>query len=371
MSRLPASFEVDLQAHRLTLIGDWTVRTLDRVRPRQVAPLAAGEVMTLSTDQLGAMDTAGAMLLYQLLSQLESAGGRIDRSNLNSRQRALLELVAQRRVDSHTPSKPRENWLAQIGRASVGSIREGISYLNFLGELTIRLVPQILRPWQIRWREVINEIALAGVQALFIVGLLSFLIGMVLAYQGGATLKQYGANILIVDMIAIVTLREMAPLITAILVAGRTGSSYAAQIGTMKITEEVDALRAIGIHPLDMLVVPKVIALIIVMPLLFIYADVLGLLGGAMVASAVFDVSMQTYFNRVPEVVSLSTLLVGLMKAPVFAVVIAIIGCHQGMRVTGSAAAVGAATTMSVVQAIFTVIILDALFSVLFNMMGI
>ncbi|HHO81705.1 MAG TPA: ABC transporter permease, partial [Halothiobacillus sp.] len=200
MSRLPASFEVDLQAHRLTLIGDWTVHTLDRVRPRQVAPLAAGEVMTLSTDQLGAMDTAGAMLLHDLFSQLESAGGRIDRSNLNSTQRSLLELVAQRRVDGHESSEPRENWLAQIGRASVGSIREGISYLNFLGELTIRLVPQILRPWQIRWREVINEIALAGVQALFIVGLLSFLIGMVLAYQGGATLKQYGANILIVDM---------------------------------------------------------------------------------------------------------------------------------------------------------------------------
>jgi len=372
MSSHPARFEMDTSARCLRLSGKWTVHALGRVRLASVTPLANGAAWQLDAGEVSELDTAGAMLLCDLLDRIESDGGTVSQQALGATQRALLDLVRQRRVVNEVlPPPVSESVVAQIGRVTVSALREGGGHLHFLGELTTRLLPALLRPWTIRWREVVNEMYRAGVQALFIVGLLSFLIGMVLAYQGGATLEQYGANILIVNMVAIVTLREMAPLITSILVAGRTGSSYAAQIGTMKITEEVDALKAIGIHPMDMLVVPKVIALVIVMPLLFVYADIMGLLGGAVVADLTFDVSLRTFFERLPEVVTLSTFLVGVVKAPVFAVVIALIGCHQGMKVSGSAAAVGQATTLSVVQAIFTVIVLDALFSVLFHLMGI
>jgi phospholipid/cholesterol/gamma-HCH transport system permease protein len=224
--------------------------------------------------------------------------------------------------------------------------------------------------WRIRWRAVMAEIEAAGVRALGIVGLLSFMIGMVMAYQGGATLASYGANVLIVNLVGIITLRELGPLLAAIIVAGRTGSSYTAQLGTMRITEEIDALRALGLPPFELLVFPKVIALVIALPLLSMFADVMGLLGGAVVANYGYGVSFSVYFERIPQVVNLTTLWLGLIKTPVFAIVIALIGCMQGLRVRGSAAEVGHATTISVVQAIFMVIVIDAVFSVLYNLMG-
>ncbi|MFP4272828.1 MAG: ABC transporter permease [Halothiobacillaceae bacterium] len=367
----PARFEIERENARLRLFGDWTVRGVGRLHTDSVPVLPQGGRLVVDASELGRMDTGGALLYLRLVDRLQSSGGQVDAGSLPDRVTGLLALVARRRADGPFEAPPADGPLAALGRRTVLFLAEFRSHLAFLGELTLRLLPALLRPWTIRWREVVHEIHLAGVQALFIVGLLSFLIGMVLAYQGGATLEQYGANILIVNMVAVVTLREMAPLITSILVAGRTGSSYAAQIGTMKITEEIDALRALGIHPMDMLVVPKVIALIVVMPLLFVYADLMGLLGGAVVADLIFGVSSRTFIDRLSEVVTLSTFLVGLVKAPVFAVVIASIGCHAGMNVSGSAAAVGQATTVSVVQAIFTVIVLDALFSILFNLMGV
>ncbi|MGC9456824.1 MAG: ABC transporter permease [Halothiobacillaceae bacterium] len=371
MTPTPARFEIDQAQACLRLVGDWTVQGLSGLRVERAPVLAPQTCLRLDASALGRMDTSGALLYLRLVDRLQSGGGQIDAADLSGHLRSLLALVVRRRADSPFEAPAQDALLAALGRRSLSVLAEFRSHLAFLGELTLRLLPALLRPWTIRWREVVHEMHLAGIQALFIVGLLSFLIGMVLAYQGGATLEQYGANILIVNMVAVVTLREMAPLITSILVAGRTGSSYAAQIGTMKITEEVDALRALGIHPMDMLVVPKVIALILVMPLLFVYADLMGLLGGAVVADLIFGVSTRTFTDRLAEVVTLSTFLVGLVKAPVFAVVIALIGCHAGMKVSGSAAAVGKATTVSVVQAIFTVIVLDALFSVLFNLMGI
>jgi phospholipid/cholesterol/gamma-HCH transport system permease protein len=252
----------------------------------------------------------------------------------------------------------------------VDKLVEGNAFLGFIGELVSRGGRLLLLPWRIRWREVVAEVEAAGLRALGIVGLLSFLVGMVMAYQAGATLQDYGANVLIVNLVGIITLREMGPLLTAIIVAGRTGSSYTAQLGTMRITEEIDALRAIGIPPFDILILPKVIALILVMPLLAVFANLMGLLGGSVVAAYRFEVGFAVYFDRLPEVVDLTTLMLGLIKMPVFAIVIALIGCMQGMRVAGSALAVGRATTVSVVQATFLVIVIDALFSVLYNLLG-
>ncbi|OAD19402.1 ABC transporter, permease protein [Candidatus Thiomargarita nelsonii] len=201
--------------------------------------------------------------------------------------------------------------------------------------------------------------------------MLAFLTGVVLAYQGGSQLSQYGANIFIVDLVGITLLRELAPLLTAIIVAGRSGAAYTAQIGTMRVTDEIDALRTLGIAPMELLVLPKLLALIILMPLLSAFADIVGILGGMLIANFSFGVSVTDFLDRLPEAVSLTNYLVGIGKAPVFAAIIALVGCYQGFQVSGGADSVGKQVTVSVVHAIFLVIVVDALFSILFNWLGI
>jgi phospholipid/cholesterol/gamma-HCH transport system permease protein len=191
--------------------------------------------------------------------------------------------------------------------------------------------------------------------------------GIVIAYQGAAQLARFGANIYVVDLVGLSMARELSPLITAIIVAGRSGSAYAAQIGTMKVTEEIDALRTIGVGPLELLVLPKVIALTIALPLLTVYTDVMGVLGGMVMARPQLGISFGTFIERLSYAVTLSSYLIGVGKAPVFAAIIALVGCYQGFQVTGSAESVGRRTTVSVVQSIFLVILVDALFSIVFN----
>lgn len=347
------------------LQGAWNAQGLAR-EPN--AHLPAGTRHVTLDASATTLDTPGALLLVRSMAQWQSAGATVDVSGLSPPQQQLLDLVRQRAL-ALPPAARRLGLLGDIGRATLIALDELRALLAFVGELVWRGAPLLLQPWRVRWREVIHEIDAAGLRAIGIIGLLSFLIGMVMAYQAGATLATYGANILIVNLVSIITLRELGPLLTAILVAGRTGSSYTAQIGTMRITEEVDALRALGLSPFEMLVLPKVIALVITLPLLALFADVMGLAGGGVVAAVGYGVPLSEYVARIPQVVGLKTLVLGLVKAPVFAVVIALVGCMQGLRVAGSAAAVGRATTVSVVQAIFLVIVIDASFSVLYNLL--
>ncbi|WP_276728866.1 MULTISPECIES: MlaE family ABC transporter permease [Thiomonas] len=348
-----------------SLQGAWNAQGLAR-EPNTHLPAGTRHV-TLDASAT-TLDTPGALLLVRSMAQWQSAGATVDVSGLSPPQQQLLDLVRQRAL-ALPPAARRLGLLGDIGRATLIALDELRALLAFVGELVWRGAPLLLQPWRVRWREVIHEIDAAGLRAIGIIGLLSFLIGMVMAYQAGATLATYGANILIVNLVSIITLRELGPLLTAILVAGRTGSSYTAQIGTMRITEEVDALRALGLSPFEMLVLPKVIALVITLPLLALFADVMGLAGGGVVAAVGYGVPLSEYVARIPQVVGLKTLVLGLVKAPVFAVVIALVGCMQGLRVAGSAAAVGRATTVSVVQAIFLVIVIDASFSVLYNLL--
>ena len=347
------------------LQGAWNAQGLAR-EPNTRLPAGTRHI-TLDASAT-TLDTGGALLLVRSMAQWQSAGAAVDASGLSPPQQQLLDLVRQRAL-ALPPAARRLGLLGDIGRATLTALDELRALLAFVGELVWRGAPLLLQPWRVRWREVIHEIDAAGLRAIGIIGLLSFLIGMVMAYQAGATLATYGANILIVNLVSIITLRELGPLLTAILVAGRTGSSYTAQIGTMRITEEVDALRALGLSPFEMLVLPKVIALVITLPLLALFADVMGLAGGGVVAAVGYGVPLSEYVARIPQVVGLKTLVLGLVKAPVFAVVIALVGCMQGLRVAGSAAAVGRATTVSVVQAIFLVIVIDASFSVLYNLL--
>ncbi len=323
----------------------------------------------LDTTGITHMDTAGALLLLHLIERLEGAGGKLDLTSLPAHQRELLELVRRHAPLAPPAAEKPLNLIQQIGQTSIGILCHLFGQLVFVGDIARHAAPLVLRPWRVRWKSVINEIYAAGVLAIPIVALLSFLIGVVIAYQAGATLDQFGANIFLADMVGIVTLREMAPMITAILIAGRTGSSYAARIGTMRVTQEVDALRALALPPIEMLVIPRILALLIALPLLTVLANAAGLFGGLLVSHQMFGLDLTVASERLQQLDN-SHLWVGLIKAPVFAAIIALIGCHEGMKVRGSAAEVGQATTSSVVQSIFWVIVVDAIFSIVFRELG-
>jgi phospholipid/cholesterol/gamma-HCH transport system permease protein len=257
--------------------------------------------------------------------------------------------------------------LARLGRGAAEKFEQSLALLAFIGECAAALAGWLAHPARIRWRPILFNIRSAGFDALPIVGLLAFLLGIVVAYQGADQLRQYGANLFVADLVGLSMLREFAPLITAIIIAGRSGSAYAAQIGAMSVSEEIDAMRTLGIAPLEMLVLPKIIALVIVLPLLTVFADVLGVFGGMLMAHTQLDVGFPEFLDRFTKAVSVTAYLIGIGKAPVFAGIIAVVGCFQGFRAQGGADSVGRQTTRSVVQAIFLVIVADALFSIAFS----
>ena len=320
---------------------------------------------------LDEFDTVGAWLLYRSTRELRETGRQVSLDGVDTASARLLELVEANATTSATVSTPVIGMFEEIGRESEQQLHNYGNFLAFIGETASTLGRALLAPKRIRWQRVITELQLAGVNALPIVGLLAFLLGIVIAYQGGTVLRDYGANVFIVDIVALSMVRELAPLITAIIVSGRTGSAYTAQIGTMLVTEEIDALRSIGISPQELLVLPKLIALVIALPLLTVYADVMGLIGGMVMASSLLGLSATTFVDRLAEAVSATSFLTGIGKAPVFALVIALVGCFQGFQAFGSAEGVGRQTTISVVQSIFLVIVIDALFSIAFNQLGI
>ena len=257
--------------------------------------------------------------------------------------------------------------LQGLGLASVELLQQAWALLRFLGETALAAATCLRQPRRIRWRPVAFNLKSAGLDALPIVGLLAFLLGVVVAYQGANQLRTFGANIFVADLVGLSMLREFAPLITAIIVAGRSGSAYAAQIGTMVVTEEVDALRTLGIEPQELLVLPKLLALLLALPLLTVFADGCGVLGGMLMAHSKLGVGYTEFMERFVKAVSVSDYLIGIGKAPVFAAIVVLIGCYQGFRTAGGADSVGRQTTRSVVQSIFLVIVADAVFSVAFS----
>lgn len=368
----PAGIEATDEGLQLT--GAWTVEGIEDLESCLARLRWPDGEIVLNAAAMRAFDTTGALLLLRILTGLERAGRSARLENLRPGHQALLDLVKERRAAAGEalPPPPPEGFLVWLGRQAWGHVEQGTAFLAFVGEAAIALGRTLLSPRRIRWKTLVSVMESAGVNALPIVALLSFLMGVVIAYQGGQQLKTYGANIFIVELVTLTMIRELAPLMTAIIVAGRTGSAFTAQIGTMKVTEEVDALRTIGITPMDLLVLPKLLALVVVLPLLAMFADVMGVLGGMVMAYFVLDVHFVEFINRIPQVVFVtSSFLIGIGKAPVFAVVIALVGCFQGFQVSGGADSVGRQTTVSVVQAIFLVIVVDAFFSVLFGSLGI
>ena len=368
----PATFEFITPTKTIHCSGDWTlagIQQLERQLELYHFPIAT---IVVDGSAIRTMDTAGAWLLFRTYHVLEQSEQNIILQGFRKENADLLNLVTHY-ATTLQPALPSPSiaFLEQIGRKSCHQFIQLIHFLAFIGETFMVLLRSLLSPSRIRWAALFANLHSAGLSALPIIGLMAFLMGVVLAYQGGTQLSAYGANIFIVDLVGITLLRELAPLLTAILVAGRSGSAYTAQIGTMQVTQEIDALQTLGIAPMELLVIPKLLALIILMPLLSAFADVLGVVGGMLIAKVSLGVNVTDFLDRFPQAVSLTHYLIGIGKAPVFAAVIAIVGCYQGFQVKGGAEIVGQRVTTSVVQAIFLVIIVDAVFSILFNLLGI
>jgi phospholipid/cholesterol/gamma-HCH transport system permease protein len=350
--------------------GPWTVHGIaDLERTLDALPEPGGREFVLDASALSALDTSGAWLLHRTARALAAPGRAARIEGLRPEFGTLLALVASRDVAAGAPPPARPGALATLGRQAWADWRNTQGFLSFIGETFTALLRALAQPRRIRWRAILHNMESAGFDALPITGLLSFLMGVVIAYQGADQLERFGANIFIADLVGLAMLRELSPLLTAIIVAGRSGSAYTAQIGTMRVTEEIDALRTVGVGPLDLLVLPKMLALIVVLPLLTVYTDVTGVLGGMMMAQSKLNVNFDVFLRRLEEAIVMSTYLTGLSKAPVFAMIIALVGCFRGFQASGSADSVGRQTTLSVVQAIFLVIVTDAVFSIVFNLL--
>ena len=368
-------------ARALILRGDWTAPSLvacERALSAQLGgvPLRGGaERLRFDLANLGRIDTAGAWLIQREVKAQEAAGLAVEVTGATEAVATLLAKVTRHDVE-HPPIEPPyvNPVVAMIERLGAGTfslVRAAAELVNFLGLLLVTLGRSLVQPRRLRLVSIVSHMESTGLNAMPIVGLLSFLIGIVLAYQSADQLAKFGAEIFTVNIVGIGVLREMGVILTAIIVAGRSGSAFTAQIGTMKVNQEVDAMMTIGLDPIEVLVVPRVIALSITLPLLTFYADIMGLLGGAVMANAALDISFVQFLRQLNNAVTLSTFWFGVCKAVPFAFVIAMVGCFEGLKVKGDAASVGEQTTRSVVEAIFLVIVIDAVLSVFASVIGI
>lgn len=326
------------------------------------------EIARIDLSAIDHIDTVGAWLIYRTSRK---TGASIIGADADA-QRLIAKVsgVDDEPYEPLAPPSAFSQLLAEIGEAVLLSFTTLLDFLAFFGQTVKAAVSLLFHPRRFRFHSVVQHFDMVGVRALGIIGLMSFLIGIVIAQQGAVQLRQFGAEVFTVNLIGRLTFRELGILMTAIMVAGRSGSAFAAQIGTMNITEEIDAMRTIGVVPAEALVVPRVLATVVMMPLLGIYASLMAVIGGGLLCWIVLEIPPATFVLRLREVTPLTDFYVGLIKAPVFGAIIAVTGCFQGMQVSGNAEQVGLKTTAAVVQAIFLVIVLDAFFAVFFSSIG-
>ena len=351
--------------------GPWTLQHLPDLE-RALASLSWPRLRGLIFDagHITAMDTGGAVVLHRTMTQLRRQGRQVSVEGLRAECAELLRMVSANWDCIKATPATIPGRVDRLNRFMVERAEQAVMALGFIGESTVGVWRAVKMPSLIRWRALFRSLELDGFNALPITGLLAFLIGVVVSYQGAEQLRKFGTNIFVVDLVGISLLREISPLIVAILIAGRSGSAYAAQIGTMKVTEELDAVQTLGLSPIQLLVLPRVFALMLALPLLTVYADGLGVFGGMLIASNQLNVSFTEFISRFEEAVALRHFLIGIGKAPFFAIIIALVGCYQGFQIRGGVDDVGWHTTTSVVQSIFLVIVFDALCSILLNWWG-
>jgi phospholipid/cholesterol/gamma-HCH transport system permease protein len=355
--------------------GRWTIPSLAALDAplHALAPGAVREVV-MDLAAVERLDTAGAVVLHRTSKQLAKDGIQVRLAGVRPEHENLLA-QAEHADRGRLPEARRENaflrFVAEVGEDVVGVARQATSLLNFYGLLCIATAHSIRHPSRIRVVSILSHMQRTGFDAMPIVGMLSFLIGVVITFQGADQLRRFGAEVFVVNLLGISILREMAILVTSIVVAGRSGSAFTAEIGTMKVNEEVDAMLTIGLDPMEILVLPRTYALMLTLPLLAFYADIMGLVGGCIMSIATLDLSLVQFLRQLQGAVSITHFWVGIVKAPVFAFVIAMVGCYEGLNVARSAESVGRLTTRSVVESIFLVIVLDAAFSILFSILKI
>jgi phospholipid/cholesterol/gamma-HCH transport system permease protein len=381
MADTPGWLETSLDGDCATIVagGCWTFDSAASLDASLMGlPSGAeGGAGRVEIDMAGieAFDTSGAWLLRRTQEAFEAGGATVTISGVADSYQPLFQLVVEAEKEHPEVERdfvnPAVAALNRLGAMVFDAGREGGQLLNFLGLTIVTMGRAIVSPRRFRVTALVNQVEQTGFNALPIVGLLLFLIGVVLAYQGADLTRQFGAEILTVDGLAISVLRELGVLITAILVAGRSGSAFTAQIGTMKVNEEIAAMQTFGLDPMEVLVLPRVCALLITLPLLTFFADVAALVGGGVMAVNSLDITLVQFVRRLHDAASLNQFLVGMVKAPVFAFIIALVGCYEGLSVGGSAESIGQMTTKAVVESIFLVIVADAAFSIIFSTLGI
>ena len=348
--------------------GTWTVMSLHDVRQqidkaRRAARGGGKQAAAVDATKVERLDTTGALEILQL------AGGK--EAEIQTTKEGHADLFKVVKENMKEPPKPRHvdflsHWLEELGRDLLDLGKQIGNLCAFIGEIMVVLVQACADPKRFRIGAVVQQMFEVWVKALLIVGVLCFLIGVVIAYQGVQQLRQFGAETFTVEAVGIGMFRELGVLLTAIIVAGRSGSAFTAQIGTMQVNQEIDAMRTIGLNPIEWLVLPRISALVLSMPLLAFWGDMTGLLGGAVACTIYLDFTFVQFFDRLRDTVGIWHFYTGMIKSPVFGFIIAAIGCFEGLQVKGSAESVGQLTTRSVVESIFCVIVLDAVFSIIF-----
>ena len=368
---------IELSEDKATLFcqGQLVIKNLNDLRKALLnLEVLKCPISQIDISNVSSLDTTGAMILLDLKDKLIEQNQECQLVGVTDRFETLMGIIVKEQKRARKTVQSQDdvhNDLYWIGKAVIRRLAHWQEILAFLGELFISLFQAICNPMLLAWDSIVDNVQNAGLKALPIIGLMSFLIGLVLAYQLSAQLQTYGADIFVVDITAIGVLRGFGPLITAIVMAGRTSTSFAALIGTMKVNEELDALSTMGITPMSRLVLPRIIAILIIMPLLIVWADILGIFGSMFMSKALMGIGYISFLDRMHYEVSATEYLLGIVKAPVFSLIIAGVGCLQGTLVGSSADSVGQKTTQAAVQAIFMVIISDAGFSILFSWLGI
>lgn len=371
-----AEYELEMQGETLVVhpCGDWTIAQAAQLDGRLASEVAALTYRHVDYDmsRLNDLDTAGAYLLARAIRYGVVPAETWDVCTGSNGHRTLMSAATSAVLGQER--EPRRQWydaFARVGQATVRFWNETVETFAFLGQFFVVMAKVIAQPKRLRWRSIVSLIESVGLDAAPIVMVLSFFIGAVIAYMGANLLASFGASVFMVDLVGFSILRELAVIITAILLAGRSDSAFTASIGAMKMRQEIDAMTVMGLDTFEVLVVPRAVACLVVTPILTFLAMMSGLLGGLVVAWATADITPILFLNRLNTAVGIENLWVGLVKTPVFGLIIAIIGCRQGLAVTGSVESLGQRTTTAVVQAIFAVILLDAMFAILFYQLGV
>jgi phospholipid/cholesterol/gamma-HCH transport system permease protein len=357
--------------------GDWRVTTAAELDRRlRAIQMPSGKQVTLDLKGIERLDTSGAWLLLRTEHNLKARGNGVDIRDLRANLAPLFNQV--RTGGMVAPARhPRPahhtiaGFLARIGEISLGLIARAVRLLAFFGVICLAAGRVLVRPRRLRITALVAQMEQTGVNAVPIVGLLSFLVGVVIAYQGADQLRRFGAEIYTVNLLGVGVLRELGVLMAAIIIAGRSGSAFTAQLGTMRVNEEIDALRTIGLDPVELLVLPRMFGLMLTLPMLALCANLFGLLGGCLMAWFTLDITPPQFTRQLQASLYPWTFWIGLIKAPFFAFIIALVGCYEGFQVARSAESVGRQTTLSVVESIFLVIVADAAFSMVFSILRI